>query len=727
MSSASPGSPDADAVLAALDPEQREAATTLRGPLCILAGAGTGKTRAITHRIAYGVLSGVWQPQHVLAVTFTTRAAGEMRTRLRELGVPGVQARTFHSAALRQARYFWPKLYNAELPQVVESKLRYVAEAAARCRVPADLAGRRDLAGEIEWAKVSNVRPDDYPTVAARTGRRLAGYDHQTVAHVFAAYEEVRRDRGFIDFEDVLLCAVALLADSPRVAEAIRGQYRHFVVDEYQDVSPLQQSLLELWLGDRPDLCVVGDASQTIYSFAGATPDYLLGFTRQHPGAAVVRLERDYRSTPQVVRVANAVLSNSPARGAAVSKHRLTLRAQRPDGPEPAFTEYADEVAEAEGVARSIQELAAAGVPHREVAVLFRVNAQSESFEQALAERDIPYVVRGAERFFDRPEVRQATVLLRGAARADQPPDEAAGGLVAEVRAVLASTGWSPQPPEGTGAVRERWESLAALVSLASDLVKERADADLAAFLELLDERAAAQHAPSADGVTLATLHSAKGLEWDAVFLAGIHEGTVPITYAETLDQVEEERRLLYVGVTRAREHLAISWAQARNPGGRARRPPSRFLDKVRPAGSASEDSAPVGRRGKPASKGTGKPVPVCRTCKRPLQEPADRKVGRCSDCPPTYDEALYERLRSWRTGQAEEQRLPAYCVFTDATLVAIAEECPDSVRALAKIPGVGAAKLDKYGEAVLAICAGTDDTDTDGPDTEPTLLGTNR
>ncbi|GAB3415252.1 ATP-dependent DNA helicase UvrD2 [Flindersiella endophytica] len=696
-------SPDADTVLAALDPEQREAATTLRGPLCILAGAGTGKTRAITHRIAYGVLSGAWQPQQVLAVTFTTRAAGEMRTRLRELGVGGVSARTFHSAALRQARYFWPKVYGTDLPPIVESKLRYVAEAANRCRVQADLAGRRDLAGEIEWAKVSNVRPDDYPAVAARTGRQLAGYDAATVARVFSAYEEVRRDRGFIDMEDVLLCNVALIADSPKVAEAVRSQYRHFVVDEYQDVSPLQQSLLDLWLGDRQDLCVVGDASQTIYSFAGATPSYLLEFTRHRPGAAVVRLERDYRSTPQVVRVANGVLAG--ATGPA-SKHRLTLRAQRPDGPQPSFTEYSDEPAEADGIARAIERLVERGVPHREIAILFRVNAMSEAYEQALAERNIPYTLRGAERFFDRPEVRQATVLLRGAARAGE---QSGDGLVADVVAVLASTGWSPQAPDGTGSVRERWESLNSLVSLASDVAKEDSDAGLEQFLEVLDERAAAQHAPAADGVTLGTLHAAKGLEWDAVFLAGIHEGTVPITYAQTDEQIEEERRLLYVGVTRAREHLSISWALARNPGGRGRRGPSRFLDAIRPQGTASADKVAAGertgRRGKSQSSRGG--VAACRTCKTPLHDAAERKVGRCATCPPTYDEELYDQLRSWRTSQAQAQRLPAYCIFTDATLVAIAEERPADRGGLAKIPGVGATKLEKYADDVLAICSG--------------------
>src|SRR5690606_37125608 len=313
---------------------------------------------------------------------------------------------------------------------------------------------------------------------------------------------------------------------------------------------------------------------------------------------------------------------------------RLTLRAQRPDGPEPVFTEYPDEPAEAEGIARAIRRLADRGVPYREIAVLFRVNAQSEALEQALAERDIPYVVRGAERFFERPEVRQAVVLLRGAARAGEV---SGNGLVEDVQTVLAAAGWTPRPPEGTGSVRERWESLAALVALAGDLAKEDSSAGLESFLQLLDERAAAQHAPAAEGVTLATLHAAKGLEWDAVFLAGVHEGTIPITYAQTPEQIEEERRLLYVGATRAREHLAVSWALARHPGGRGQRRPSRFLDGVLPTGVSRHEGPgrPAVRRGGGRS---GRTVPGCRSCGQPLVNAADRKLGRCSECPPTYD-----------------------------------------------------------------------------------------
>ncbi|MDQ4008689.1 MAG: ATP-dependent helicase, partial [Actinomycetota bacterium] len=448
--------PDAERLLEDLDPEQREVATSLNGPLCVLAGAGTGKTRAITHRIAYAAHTGAVDPARVLAVTFTTRAAGEMRGRLGALGVPLVQARTFHSAALRQARYFWPKVYGGALPELVQSKLGLLREAADRCRLPKH-AELKDFAAEVEWAKVTNVRPDDYAALADKAGRApvSAAGDLDTVARVFAAYEEVKRRRDRIDMEDVLLCAAALLAEDDRVAAAVRRQYSWFVVDEFQDVNAIQRSLLDLWLGDRDQLCVVGDPAQTIYSFAGASSEHLLGFTRRHPGAQVVRLTRNYRSTPQVVAAANQVLGASRDAGNAV-----VLQAQRDGGPEVAFAEYADEVDEADSVAAQIVAARDRGVPLSDIAVLFRINAQSEAFEDALAARSVPCVLRGAERFFERPEVRQAVTLLRGAARSgDRFGDGAGGDLVADVTGVLSGQGWAPEAPAGGGVARARWES----------------------------------------------------------------------------------------------------------------------------------------------------------------------------------------------------------------------------------------------------------------------------
>lgn len=697
----------ADAVLDGLDPEQREVATALHGPVCVLAGAGTGKTRAITHRIAYGVRAGILQPASVLAVTFTNRAAGEMRGRLRQLGAGGVQARTFHSAALRQLQYFWPKAVGGDLPRLLERKIQLVAESAARCRIRLDRNELRDVTSEIEWAKVTQTVPADYPAEVAKS-HRDAPRDTAEISQIYAMYEQLKRDRSVIDFEDVLLLAVGILQDRHDIADQIRSQYQHFVVDEYQDVSPLQQRLLDLWLGDRDSLCVVGDASQTIYSFTGATPDHLLTFRTRHPGATVVKLVRDYRSTPQVVHLANGLLSQAHGRAA---EHRLELISQREAGPEPAYTEYADEPAEAEGTARRIRDLIAAGVPAGEIAVLYRVNAQSEVYEQALADAGVPYQLRGAERFFERQEVREAGIALRGAARAggnDALLDDA-GDLPSQVRAVLSTKGWTTEPPAGSGAVRDRWESLAALVRLAEDYVRAKPEATLSDLVAELDERAAAQHAPTVQGVTLASLHSAKGLEWDAVFLVGLTEGMMPITYAKTDEQVEEERRLLYVGVTRARLHLSLSWALSRSPGGRASRRPTRFLNGMRP-GSVAPGARGAGGSGG-IERGAGRrkrrgPV-LCRVCGKTLTDAGEMKLMRCEDCPSDMDEALYERLREWRSEQAKELGQPAYCVFTDKTLMAIAEAVPGSEGELAQISGVGGRKLERFGADVLVICAG--------------------
>ena len=681
--------PSADQLLDALDPEQRQVATALHGPVRVLAGAGTGKTRAITHRIAYGVASGVYNASEVLAVTFTTRAAGEMRGRLRGLGAGGVQARTFHSAALRQARYFWPRVFGGELPVLTESKLALMGNAARRNRVETDQATLRDLASEVEWAKVSNVRPDDYATVAAARGRSVTGHEPEMVARVFATYEQVKRDQGRMDMEDVLLCAAALLAEDERVAAEVRRQYKWFVVDEFQDVSPIQSALLDLWLGGRDDLCVVGDPAQTIYSFAGANASYLTDFGRRFARTTSVELVRNYRSTPQVIAAANGLLAGTPSAG-------VQLRAQRDGGPEVRFSEHSDEVAEAEQVAADILELTRTGVPPREIAVLFRINAQSEAFEEALAARGVPYVVRGAARFFERAEVRQAVALLRGNARGE---GGSGGGVAADVRAVLAGMGWSPEAPTGRGNVRDRWESLQAIVSQADDFAAS-GDVVLADFVADLDRRAQEQHAPVAEGVTLATLHAAKGLEWDAVFLAGMHEGTMPIVYAEGPAAVEEERRLLYVGMTRARLHLAVSWAVARNPGSRSSRKPSRFLTGMRPQVRSDVVEAERGGRKR-------KGVAHCRSCGKPLGSTAERKVGRCEDCPATYDEELFERLRTWRVERAAEEKVPAYVVFTDLTLQAIAEVKPADAVALRRISGIGEAKMTKYADDVLALVGG--------------------
>ena len=663
--------PDVDSILDPLDPEQREVATALRGPVVVLAGAGTGKTRAITHRIAYGVRTGTYRPDSVLAVTFTAKAAGEMRTRLRALGVTGVQARTFHAAALRQLRHFWPEVIGGGVPALIEHKAPLVAHAARMVGLAVDRVAVRDLATEIEWAKVALVTPEGYELKALSLDRPPpAGYTRAEVARMAAAYEDAKADRGVIDFEDILQILSGMLVDHPRVAEVVRNQYRHFVVDEYQDVSPLQQLLLDLWLGGRDELCVVGDPAQTIYSFAGATPSYLTDFRRRFKQAREVRLVRDYRSTPQVVHLANELLRRGKVTGA------LDLVAQRPAGPPVTFCVYDDDDAEAAGVAAKAARLIKSGTPASEIAVLYRTNSHSAAFETALSDAGIGYVLRGGERFFERSEVRDAIRLLRGAARSldpDQPMPEL-------VRDVLTSLGWRPEAPAASGATRDRWDALNALVGLADDLAElatgENRTADLPELLHDLEQRATNQHAPIVDGVTLSTLHAAKGLEWDAVFLAGISEGLMPISLAETDDAVAEERRLLYVGVTRAREHLELSFARARHPGGRATRKRSRFLDGLWP------DEARRGTRGSRGSRSTALPTDA--------------------------DPALFEALRQWRLEEANDAGKPAFTVFADTVLAQIATLRPTTVPELVRINGVGPAKIERYGAAVLKVVAET-------------------
>jgi DNA helicase-2/ATP-dependent DNA helicase PcrA len=660
----------ADEILDALDPEQREVASALHGPVRVLAGAGTGKTRAITHRIAYGVRVSAYNPQTVLAVTFTARAAGEMRQRLRALGASGVQARTFHAAALRQLSYFWPQVVGGQIPQIVSQKAPLVGRAARQARLNVDRLAVRDLSSEIEWAKVSMIDPGSYGTVVADSGRPVpAGFTPAQVTDVMRAYEDVKTEAVVLDFEDILLLLSDIIGRRPEVGDQIRRQYRHFVVDEYQDVSTLQQFLLDQWLGGREELCVVGDPAQTIYSFAGASPQHLLGFAQKYPDATMVRLVRDYRSTPQVVNLANGLMKQ---RGA--SQSGVELVAQRPSGPDVAFVTHPDDATEAQRTAESIGALIESGVPAREIAVLYRINSQSEDLEDALSRKGIGYLVRGGQRFFDREEVRKGMVLLRGAAVAASDAD-----LGERVRETLMDAGWSEEPPAERGAVRERWDSLQAIVQLADDFAADAGGEDpsatsLRAFVEYLAERAAAQHAPAVEGVTLTTMHAAKGLEWDAVYIVGMSEGLMPISMAETDEAISEERRLLYVAITRAREHLTLSYAMSRREGGRSNRKRTRFL-------------------------GAWWPDVLQAPTRRPSTSSKLAELG-------VEDLRLFDSLKTWRLEIAKADSKPAFTVLVDSSLVQIATTRPATLSDLARVNGIGASKLEKYGLQILEVVA---------------------
>jgi len=555
-----------DRALQGLDERQLEAVTTLRGPLVVLAGAGTGKTRVITHRIAHGVDTGAYSPGRVMAVTFTAKAAGEMRGRLRALGVEGVAARTFHAAALAQLNYFWPTVAGDTAPGIVDNKVRLLAHAADGMGLEPDTATLRDVASEIEWRKVTMRSIDQYAAVRPNGVGRL---EVTQVAELQRAYEKLKDQRRQLDFEDVLLACAGMLEAEPHVAASVHEQYRHFTVDEFQDVSPLQHRLLELWRGDRRDICVVGDASQTIYSFAGADARFLLDFASTHEDARVVRLETNHRSDAAILAVANELMRGRP--GAL----ELTAAAVRPsvDGAgeltqPPTVTAYEDDVAEARGVAAQVAARIGAGIDPRRIAILYRAHSQSAELVRALADHGIAATVLGGKRFFDVPEVRQAVMALRGASVA--PLDS---GFIDAVRDVLRSLGLTDEPPQAGGSLRDAWEARAAILRLA----EESPDGTtLRGFTDELQARAKAQHEPAMRTVTLATLHAAKGLEWEHVHLLGVAEGLLPIGYATTFEQVDEERRLAYVGITRAARELSLSWSR-----GMRERQPSRFLREI--------------------------------------------------------------------------------------------------------------------------------------------------
>jgi len=532
----------ADEILAALDPEQRAVATAVRGPVCVIAGAGTGKTRAITHRLAYAVDIGIVEPNRILALTFTARAAGEMRARLRTLGVPAIAARTFHAAALKQLLYFWPEALGGRFPSLLTSKSAFLGEALDRAGVtitksPATL---REISSEIEWAKVLQIPSDEYVEAALSNNRLIRStatkskINLEDIARTYESYETLKRQERAIDFEDVLLLTVGMLEEVKEIRDRVRDQYRYFTVDEYQDVSPLQQRLLDLWLGKRSDICVVGDPAQTIYSFAGATPSFLLNFTKRFPEAEVIRLSAGYRSTPEIINIANAILRSGDL--------GHDLDAVNEHGDQPETSGFSSESEELISIVDAIRSKISSGVKAHEIAVLARTNAQLEDLEKALAGAGIENQIRTAERFFERGDVRAMISAIRSASVL------ATSDWLSELRDLLKQFG------EGDRYVRS-------IIQLAQELINDGVDS-MRAFLRELEERAEQNNPPDLPGVNLATLHSAKGLEWEYVYLVGASARYLPWPGSS----VDEERRLFYVGVTRAKRELNLSYAGEVSP-----------------------------------------------------------------------------------------------------------------------------------------------------------------
>jgi DNA helicase-2/ATP-dependent DNA helicase PcrA len=609
---------DADALFEELNPQQHEAVEAVRGPVCILAGAGSGKTTTITRRIANQVLTGAFESSQILAVTFTDKAAGEMRSRLLRLGATGVQARTFHSAALAQLRYF----AGDRLGQLLPSKALTLQPIRRSLPPPFKFRPLGDLAGEIEWAKNRRLTPDTY-------FESLDGHEPpipaDLMAGVFRRYEAQKERQGRVDFEDLLELAVRLYDEDADAGRIFRQRYRAFTVDEYQDVNLLQQSLLERWLGDRDDLCVVGDDYQAIYSFTGATPDHLLSLPQRLAHAQVFRLEENYRSTPEILELANRLV---PKLGGA----EKVLRAACASGEPPVLRACEDAGAEVAGIVGNIATYHREGVPYEEIAVLYRINSRSEDFEEALSEQGIPYQVRGGA-FLARPGARGMIRALRGSG--------AQTGVAEIVRGLAETQGLGPVLPDGVGEEEAtRQGDLARFVRLAEEFGEGTVTEFLADLHSRFGEEAQGR------GVNLLTYHRAKGLEFDVVFLPRLEEGELPFKLSRSREAVAEERRLLYVGMTRAKRHLEITWSG----------PPSRFL----------------------AELGVDEP-----------------------ERPPA-DDPTVKALKAWRLERARKDEVPAFVVFHDSTLEEIARRRPQELWQLAKVSGVGPAKLERYGDEVL-------------------------
>ena len=673
-----------DRLLADLNPGQLEAVRAVDGPVAIIAGAGTGKTRVISRRAAYAIATGHVPPDQVLVVTFTDKAAGEMVDRLRGLGLPGVTARTFHAHALSQLRFFWPLQHDgAPLPQLLDSKLPFLGRIARRLPGHYRFTPAKDLADEIEWAKSRRIAPSAYEAAADRLDRQPP-IPADLFVRSFADYERAKARAGRIDFDDLLTGTIDLLEQDGDAAATIRARKRWFSVDEYQDTNPLQERLLELWAGASRDICVVGDADQTIYTFAGASPAFLETFADRHAGSRVVELTENYRSTPEVLDLANRLLLN------AGRPKRLT--ATRPSGPPPSIARHPTDEAELAWLAGSVRALLEAGVAASEIAVLVRTNAQIEPIEGALTRAGIAYRVRGVA-FFRRPDVRAAIDLVRRSAGVGATSGPA---LAAAVRALWTrELGFEDGTEERGNEARERAAALATLAAIVDDLAAADPGLTRDALVAELGRRAAEEGAAAADGaggVELATYHRAKGLEWDAVFLPMLEDGSLPIRQAfDDEAALEEERRLLYVGITRARVHLALSWAERRDThtGGAGRagaRRPSRFLaGLVAGGGSRHEAAKRVDRADRAGSRAASD----------------DRRSLRTEPATP-----VTTALRAWRTRRAHDDGVPAFVVAHDTTLLAIAEARPTTLGALSRVKGMGPTKLERYGAEILAAIA---------------------
>lgn len=690
-SGSSPLPPDAPlGLLEGLNPAQVEAVTTTTSPLCILAGAGSGKTRVLTRRIAWRAGIGDLDPRHVLALTFTRKAAGELTSRLRALGLrEQVAAGTFHAVAYAQLRTRWAERDIAP-PVLMTRKVGFVAQLLTSAERSAPAI---DFVAEIEWAKARMVDPDRYPGVADAAGRRPP-ISFDAVAAVYARYESERRARRMIDFDDMLRVCLRDIEADDGFAASQRWRFAHLFVDEFQDVNPLQHALLEAWRGGRSDLCVVGDPNQAIYSWNGADPDLIRSFAARHPGAAVVRLTDNHRSTPQVLAVANALLVGG--RGV---DHDGTQIATRPDGPVPRIRDLPDERAEAAAIARSVRDHHGPGSRWSNQAVLVRINGQIPILEESLRAASIPFRVRGAAPLLDQPEVKDALARLR---RTNSPLSDALHDLAMSIDVDDASL--------DSELAAQRRANIDALVQMGRDYLAIEDPASVDGFLLWLAATTRAdQPDPSGDAVELMTFHAAKGLEWPVVHIAGLEQGFLPINHAKTHEAWAEERRLFYVACTRAERELLCTWARTRTFGERSvPRDRSEFLDAFAIACDALEagvDPADVGRGaqapGRGPTRAEARSPSATRSGSPRRPRPGDYPAGLERD-----DRELFDALRAWRSVRSKEADVPAFVVCNDHTLAEIARTRPATPVELRRVNGMGEIKVSRFGEEILGIVA---------------------
>ena len=657
-------------LLDGLNPAQRRAVESEAAPLCILAGAGSGKTRVVTRRIAYRVLTGAAEPGHVLAVTFTRKAAGELRSRLSALGVRDhVAAGTFHALAYAQLRRRWADR-GERAPTILERKTRLLAPLLSR---RSSSSGRPsavtafDLASEIEWAKARMIPPSQYEHEAS-AARRTPPFPAAAMAAIYQHYEDDKRRKGLVDFDDLLMMCAAALEDDPEFAAAQRWRFRHLFVDEFQDVNPVQHRLLAGWLGDRRDLCVVGDPNQAIYSWNGADPTFLTDFDRHFPGGETVELERNYRSTPQVLAVARAILQSA------------RLEPTRPDGAVPVIRAFDNDVAEARGIARAARRAHGSDTPWSHMAVLVRTNAQTVLFEEAFRAAGVPCRVRGGP-FLSLPDVRDALASLKSGS---------AGVPFRSKLADLEAFAAEPDLPA------ERRLHIEALVRMGVEYLAADEQATVAGFLAWLQATVRGDDGPqSSDAVEISTFHRAKGLEWPVVFVCGLERGLVPIGHASSPAAEAEERRLLYVALTRAERDLTCSWAERRTFGSKSvARQPSPWLDAIEITCTALASGAP------PNSDEWRKRIAEQRDRLKP-KRPIKGGVEIAADDP------MFEALKVWRSQTARAANVPAYVIFHDSTLAAVASAKPTTKDELLALPGLGPVKAARYGDALLGVVAG--------------------